>query len=274
MTSVPLLTCLLLLAWWASARAEQVLAHCKSPYNELLVIQDGYERILKVRQGKAFVEQSRCDQRRPAALRHQYSRLQMLGTLYPEQFRRVLVLGLGGASLSKALQLAYPEVEQDCIELDPEIARLARKYFGYREGPRCRTHVGDGRQFLEDNAQTWDLIVLDAFDGLEIPQPLRTREFYQLVQSRLAPGGVVVSNLHRRSHSYARDRATLACVYPQQLAFEGTGLVIVLSSQSPVQAHPERWSSMLGFDFTPLQQLQERDAQDFSQAQPFEDGKP
>ena len=267
----PILSLVLVVSLLAVARAEQILARCKSAYNDLIVVQDGYERILKVRQGKSFVEQSRCDQRRPAALRHQYSRLQMLSSLYPARLERVLVVGLGGASLSKALQVSYPKVEQDCIELDPKIVELARKYFAYKEGPLCRTVVGDGRAFLEKTERSWDLIVLDAFDGLEIPHPLRTRQFYELVKSHLRPGGVVVSNLHRRSHSYDRDRATLAEVFPHQLSFEGTGLVIVLSSLEAREADESRWNPSVGFDFKPLQGLQEKAPPDFSQAQPFED---
>ena len=76
------------LAW---GQRDKVLARRRSAYNDLRVIQEGHERILKVRQGKVFVEESRCDMRRPAHLLHQYSRLQMLSTLYPRNFPQVLI---------------------------------------------------------------------------------------------------------------------------------------------------------------------------------------
>lgn len=256
------------LAW---AQRERVLARAHSPYNELRVVQEGYERILKVRQGQVFVEESRCDTRRPAHLLHQYSRLQMLGTLYPEKLERALVVGLGGGSLSKALLAQFPQLRVDSIELDPEIVKLARRYFAYQESERCHTFVSDAREFLERNDQSYDLIVLDAFDGLEIPGPLRTVQFYKLVQRHLCPGGVVVSNLHRRSQSYDRDRVSLRAVFNSSCGYQGTGLVVVVSGAGPLRAQPSRWSPGWGFPLDPLLRLEEGAGNFDSTVLPFED---
>jgi spermidine synthase len=265
---------LVLLLWLGAGLAwgqrERILTRRTSPFGELMVTESGHQRILKMRQGKVFVEQSRCDVRRPAALLHQYSRLQMLGVLYPQTLERVLVVGLGGGSLSKALLAAYPGLHVDSIELDPEIVRLARSYFFYQESERARTFVCDAREHLQHHAQQYDLIVLDAYDGLEIPAPLRTRQFYQLVQKRLRPGGVVVSNLHRRSESYDRDRATLASVFQATQGINGTGLVVVMSGER-LQTQPERWATAIGFDYAALLALAQPKPDWQAQAQPFED---
>lgn len=255
-------------AW---AQREKVLAHRRSPFNDLKVIQDGYDRILKVRQGKVYVEESRCDVRRPAHLLHQYSRLQMLGSLYPRDLRRALVVGLGGGSLSKALLAQFPELQVDSIELDPEIVELARKYFAYRDGERCRSIVSDARQYLEQNNSPYDLIVLDAFDGLEIPAPLRTIQFYDLVRKHLSPGGVVVANLHCRSGNYERDRVSLASRFEHIVAFQGTGLAVVVASPSELKAEHSRWTAGWGFPLEPLLQLEEKSTNFDATVRPFED---
>lgn len=256
------------LAW---AQRERVLASRRSAFNQLRVIQEGYERILKVRQGKVFVEESRCDTRRPAHLLHQYSRLQMLGTLYPQNLKRALVVGLGGGSLSKALLLQFPELQVDSVELDPEIVKLAHQYFAYQDGPRCHSFVSDARAFLEKNSSGYDLIVLDAFDGLEIPAPLRTVQFYELVKRHLNPGGVAVSNLHRRSGNYDRDRVSLAKVFEHSVGYQGTGLVVVVSSSQPLETNRARWSEGWGFPLEPLVQLEEGPGNFDSTVRPFED---
>ena len=256
------------LAW---GQRDKVLARRRSAYNDLRVIQEGHERILKVRQGKVFVEESRCDMRRPAHLLHQYSRLQMLSTLYPRNFSQVLVVGLGGASLSKALIAQFPDLHVDSIELAPEIVKLSRQYFGYRESERCRSIVCDGRAYLEKTPKTYDLIVLDAFDGLEIPTPLRTVQFYQLVKAHLNEGGVAVSNLHRRSGNYDRDRVSLAAVFSNTMGFQGTGLVEVISSSQALQPQLQRWKASWGFEVDPLLQLSQSVPDYDAGAQPFED---
>ena len=271
------------LLWWVSffllwvggglawAQREKVLAQRHSPFNQLRVVQEGYERILKVRQGKAFVEESRCDVRRPAHLLHQYSRLQMLGSLYPRELNSCLVVGLGGGSLSKALLAQFPRLRVDSIELDPEIVKLAREYFGYQDSDRSRSIVSDAREFLQKNDTLYDLIVLDAFDGLEIPQPLRTVQFYALVKKHLRPGGVVVANLHCTSANYNRDRVSLARQFPHTLGFQGTGLVVVVAASDPLRPDRSRWSSEWGFPLDPLLQLEEASGRFDSTVRPFED---
>ncbi|MBN9418327.1 hypothetical protein ABS71_22480 [bacterium SCN 62-11] len=255
-------------AW---AQRERVLAQRHSPFNDLKVVQDGYDRILKVRQGKAYVEESRCDVRRPAHLLHQYSRLQMLGSLYPRDLRRALVVGLGGGSLSKALLAQYPELQVDSIELDPEIVKLAREYFSYRDSERSRSIVSDAREYLKSNNSTYDLIVLDAFDGLEIPGPLRTVQFYDLVKKHLSPGGVIVANLHCRSGNYERDRVSLASCFEHVLAYQGTGLAVVVASPQELRADRARWTTSWGFPLEPLLQLEEKSSKFDSTVRPFED---
>ena len=131
--------------------------------------------------------------------------------------------------------------------------------------------VQDGRAYLESCQESYDLIVLDAFDGLEIPASLRTRQFYQLTSQRLASGGVVVSNLHRRSPSYHRDRKTLAAVFPEQLVFTGTGVAIVLSSPEPIQRQEARPCQGWGFEPTTLLDLRELQPDVQKDAIPFDD---
>ena len=271
------------LLWWAGffvlwiggglawAQREKVLARRQSLFNDLKVVQEGYERILKVRQGKAFVEESRCDMRRPAHLLHQYSRLQMLGSLYSKDLTTCLVVGLGGGSLSKALLAQFPQLKVDSIELDPEIVNLARDYFYYREGDRSRSIVSDAREYLQKQDTAYDLIVLDAFDGLEIPQPLRTVQFYELVRKHLRPGGVVVANLHCTSANYSRDRVSLARQFAHTLGFQGTGLVVVVAGSEALHPDLTRWSPAWGFPLDPLLRLQEPVGTFDSTVRPFED---
>jgi spermidine synthase len=70
-------------------------------------------------------------------------------------------------------------------EQKPELQRLL-------ENPRQQLHVGDGRDFLLRSGEPFDIVVVDtlrpqsAFSG-----SLYSTEFYELVRSRLAPGGVM-----------------------------------------------------------------------------------
>jgi spermidine synthase len=72
---------------------------------------------------------------------------------------------------------------------------VARRYFGLPNDPRLEVAVEDGRRYLARHDELWDVIVIDAFYSDSIPFHLTTREFLELARSRLAPGGVIVTNV-------------------------------------------------------------------------------
>lgn len=78
----------------------------------------------------------------------------------------------------------------DGVELHREVVRLSARWLGMD----LPVHVADGRAWLASREGPWDLIVLDACSEAYIPPALATVEWYALVRSRLAPGGVVVQN--------------------------------------------------------------------------------
>lgn len=226
--------CLLVLLSVGVLARPRVLHQSSSDFGTVRVVEDEGERVLEVEDGGKFVEQSRCRLADPDELIYDYSRVQRLGVLFPPRLERMLVVGLGGGSLSKALAEDSPDAEIVSVELDPQIARLARDYFFYRESAQVRTVVADARAHLEKNPQQYDLIFLDAFSGAEIPPPLRTVEFYELVRQRLRPGGAVVANLIEGSALYPRDLVTLRSVFPVLTGFRSENQNIVVGTMEPV----------------------------------------
>ena len=57
-------------------------------------------------------------------------------------------------------------------------------------------------------------MLLDAYRELGVPFHLLTREFYELVKARLAPGGAVASNLSGNTKLYLASLATFRAVFP------------------------------------------------------------
>ena len=109
--------------------------------------------------------------------------------------QRVLFIGLGGGSAPKRIWRDFPGLQLDVVELDREVVDAAYRYFALPRDPRLKIEVEDGRRFLATNEGPWDVIVVDAFYADSIPFHLATREFLELARSRLAPGGVVATNI-------------------------------------------------------------------------------
>jgi spermidine synthase len=131
----------------------------------------------------------------PWELRLRYTRFLALALAFQPEPKRVLILGLGGGSFPKRLYRDFPQIVVDAVDIDPEVLAIAKRYFQVPEDSRLRLHPRDGRRFLQETTEKYDLIFLDAYNSDTIPFHLTTREFYRELEARLAPGGVVVSNI-------------------------------------------------------------------------------
>ena len=184
---------------------QSVLYEKASRYSTIIVTEDqrGLRTLLFDR---GDVRQSVVKPGDPDHLELPYARVALVGLAMCEEPRRILVVGLGGGTLPSFLRKHYPDAVIDAVEIDPEVVDVARKFFGFREDARMQAHVGDGRNFIENvRPPGYDIIFLDAFGTDSVPVHLTTEEFLQAVRRAVAPGGVVVGNLWRRSHNRLYD---------------------------------------------------------------------
>ncbi|GIG38539.1 hypothetical protein Cph01nite_03010 [Cellulomonas phragmiteti] len=128
----------------------------------------------------------------------------------------VLHLGAGGCALARALAHRHPDARQLAVELDTELARLAREWFDLPRAPRLRLRAGEARAELGRLPDaTYDVVARDVFAGDRTPEHLTTLEFAEDVRRVLRPGGVYVANCADRPPlALARaELATLAAVF-------------------------------------------------------------
>lgn len=256
----------------APALAQAVLFAKPSLFaGKVVVVEQGGYRILRFHDQGHDSEQSRCEIKRPNYLVHEYTRLQLLGLTFLEKPpERILVIGLGGASLTKALHALYPEAQVDSVEIDPVVVEAARRFFFYREGPKVRTFVQDARQYVLQTRERYDIVFLDAFDGLDVPEALRTRQFYRDVAALLeSDGSVVVANLHKNSDTYASDRNTLASVFGQTCAFAGVGNVLLVNRLRPGSCDILEAAARLAPEYDLVRYARMRDTSDWDRTAPL-----
>jgi spermidine synthase len=105
---------------------------------------------------------------------------------------------------------------------------------------RLEVHNEDARPWLEDSASSYDVIVVDAYRQPYIPFYLTTREFFELVRDRLAPGGSVVVNVGHAPGNDDLERVlgrTMAAAFPTVLRdpVENSNTLLV-ASEAPTTA--------------------------------------
>jgi spermidine synthase len=160
-------------------------------YHGLSVVDDGESRHLRF----ASSFQSGMYVNQPFRTRYRYTDFLQLPLAYRPGTRKILFIGLGGGSAPKRMWRDFPELDLQVVELDPVVRDVAYRYFELPRSPRLRVTVEDGRRYLQKNDEKWDAIVIDAYFSDSLPFHLTTVEFFELVRSRLAPGGVVASNV-------------------------------------------------------------------------------
>ena len=107
---------------------------------------------------------------------------------------RVAILGNAAGTVARAYGHYFPATQIDAVEIDPDLAEIGRRYFDMH-APHLSLHAEDARPWLRNATGDYDVIVLDAYRQPYIPFYLATREFFELVRDRLAPGGVVIVNV-------------------------------------------------------------------------------
>lgn len=156
---------------------------------------------------------------------------------------KALLIGLAGGTAARELTAAYGPIPIDGVEIDPEIARVGRRYFGL-DSPdlgNVRVIIADGRYYLRSTRKRYDLVGVDAYRQPYIPFQLTTREFFQEVSSHLAPGGVAVVNVGRTATDFRLVdviASTMASVYTNVFVIdvESYANSMVIGTDDPASA--------------------------------------
>ena len=107
----------------------------------------------------------------------------------------MLIVGLGGGTIFSFLHKHYPQTRIDVVEIDLVVVEVAKQFFGFIEDATQKAYVQDGRQFIEERPNAYDVIFLDAFGSENIPYHLATREFLEAVRRAVTAQGVVLADV-------------------------------------------------------------------------------
>jgi spermidine synthase len=212
----------------------------ETEYNNIFIVQKGDFLSMTFRLKGENTRQSVLNLRDHGQLPLPHAHYQTLAAAYAGRLKSMLMVGLGGGSVSSYLLRHVPELHVTSVELDPGVVAAAKKYFGVEEGPRHRIATGDGRVFLQRNKAKYDIVMIDAFRGGYVPFHLLTSEFYALLASRMEPDGVAVLNLRARTQLFDSSLVTLRRTFKTVDVYEWSGNAIVLARLLPPMTPEER----------------------------------
>lgn len=155
--------------------------------------------------------------------------------------KRVALIGWGSGVTAGGV-LSHDVDRVDAFEIEPAVVE-ASSYFDELNGkpledPRLRLIMGDARTRLERSETIYDLVIsAPSNPWLTGVANLFTKDFFELIASRLEPEGIFCQWFHLYGMSEASTRSLLATFrsyFPHTLVFKERDL-IMLGSRKPIR---------------------------------------
>ena len=182
-----------------------------------------------------------------------------------------LVLGIGTGMTAGTVALLYDRIT--AVEINPAMLELLPRWrehnFDFHASKNATLVLDDGLSFLARNGESYDAILNTVNGPLYFSSSkLYTQDFFELVKSRLAPGGIYTAWFDSRATDEGARIifATLAksftdCVF----VYLRSGYCQVICSSRPIEAHPlseEAWPApirekLAEHSLTPISRLVE-----------------
>src|SRR5215469_18722122 len=164
----------------ALAQGQRTLVESReSLYNNIYVYREGNYLAMTFGYNRSIYTESVYNTLDDRDLPVAYTRYMTETLAYAKNLHSVLEIGFGGGRTSWYLHRFLPDASITSVELDPAVLELAKKYFGIRDEPNFQVVNRDGRLFLSESKEHYDLILIDAYRGPFVPFHLLTKEFYR-----------------------------------------------------------------------------------------------
>jgi len=106
-----------------------------------------------------------------------------------------LTIGGGGYTFPRYMEVFYPNAQIDVVEIDPEVTKIVYNNLGLSKNTKIRTYNEDGRWYVMNCKEKYDIVFTDAYNDISIPYHLTTKEFMEQVKGVMNPGGILMSNI-------------------------------------------------------------------------------
>jgi spermidine synthase len=164
--------------------------------------------------------------------------------------KKVMVIGFGIGVTTSAIA-SHSEVELiECVELVAGLKDAATFYRDLNHNvvvdPRLKIISGDGRHYLQQTPNTYDLISCDPTHPILGSGNLYTKDYFELCRKHLNPGGVVSQYLplHKlRTKEFMGIISTFHSVFPNCVVWLGNIHAVLLGSIDPIKIDFEQWSA-------------------------------
>ena len=115
---------------------------------------------------------------------------------YNKNAKNALLIGGAAYTYPKHYLKRYDDKKIDVVEIDPKMTQIAEEEFDLDvNNPNLGIYHQDGRSYLNYSKNKYDVIMIDAFTGRNVPFELTTYEAMCNAKRMLNEGGIVMTNV-------------------------------------------------------------------------------
>ncbi|WP_293370986.1 fused MFS/spermidine synthase [Nevskia sp.] len=161
--------------------------------------------------------QSEMDRRDPDVLQLKYTQRMMALLLFLPRPRHILIVGLGGGSLTKFCHRQLPKTRITSIEIDARVIALARAFGVPAEDARHRIVHADAGDWLAATNERFDAVLLDGYTDSGIASGFGDPAFYDRIRECLKPEGLLVANILVGAEALRRYKRVISEAFDEQM---------------------------------------------------------
>lgn len=135
----------------------------------------------------------------PNHLNSLYAQAMMGLLLFNDSPKNILMIGLGGGTITKYLLHQFNECKIKVIEYRSSVLKVARSHFQLPLDPRLKVKIGCGGAYVSAQSQLTkgihDVMVIDAFDDQGMALEVSSERFFDGCKTLLKDDGLLAINL-------------------------------------------------------------------------------
>ncbi|MGH8445769.1 MAG: spermidine synthase [Solimonas sp.] len=182
----------------ASANVPELVRRLRAgEYDKPFVVDDGKARRLHFNLDFVQSEMALDD---PYALNFVYTRKMMSFLLFVPKPKHIVIVGLGGGSLSKFCWRQLPQAKVTTVEIDGDVLAFSKLFEMPPPDDRMRVLHADAADYFATAEERADVVLIDGCDREGVAPALCSDAFYQNIARNLRPRGMLVMNLIGPAH--------------------------------------------------------------------------
>lgn len=181
----------------------------------------------------------------PYALTVGYTRKMMAFLLFRSIPKHIVLVGLGGGSLTKFCHREFPHSRITTVEIDQEIIECGHFFHIPGQSERMRIIHADAADYFATTNDRVDVVLLDGCDARGVAPAFCNLLFYQNLRARLRPGGMLVMNLVGSHDSIVAHQLFMASAFDDQVIVQdvsGAGNRVAFAFKDSLR--PPDWSAI------------------------------